>query len=150
MQLKSSKLLLEQLDKKLAAKYVQPPSDGWIYSIRTALKMSRRQLGKKLGITSQGVRVLENNEAAGVISLRRLAEVARALNLDLSYTFQPKDGSLQKLLKKTARKTAEEIVRRTAVSMSLENQGNSAQRLKKAVQEKTEELCREIPKYLWE
>lgn len=150
MKARSSKLLLEQLDQRLAMKYTQPPRGGWICAIRKALRMSQRQLGKRLGITAQGVKALENNEANGAISLQRLSEIANALNLELSYTFRTRDGSLQKLLENTARKAATEIVRRTAISMSLENQGNSAQRLKKAVQQKTEEFCREIPKHLWE
>lgn len=148
MKAKTSKLLLAQLDKQLKTNSI--PATGWIYAIRTALNMTQRQLGKKLGITAQGVKNLEENETNGTISLNRLREMAHVLNMELVYTFHPHDGSLQKMLKKAAQKTAREIVGRTATTMGLENQNNSSRRLKKAMQEKADELYREMPKYLWE
>jgi hypothetical protein len=45
---------------------------------------------------------------------------------------------------------AEKIVKRTSVTMQLEDQGNSPKRIKKAIDELTEELKREIPKSLWD
>jgi hypothetical protein len=59
-------------------------------------------------------------------------------------------GSLQKFLEQAAQKTAKEIVGRASANMRLEQQGNSLARLKKAVRDKTAELMREIPGYLWE
>ena len=61
-----NKLIIEQLDKKLELLYkintLVIPAEGWIYSIRTALKMSLRQLGAKVGITSQSIKEIEQRE----------------------------------------------------------------------------------------
>ncbi|MDR1453621.1 MAG: mobile mystery protein A [Candidatus Margulisbacteria bacterium] len=150
MDTKNSKLLLEQLDRRLRGKSVSPPPTGWIYAVRTAWGMSRRQLGKRLHISAQSVKDLEENEASGAVSLNRLRTAGQALGLQFSYSLRPVAGSLQKILEQAAQKAAEEIVRRTSANMQLEQQGNSSARLKKAVRDKTEELMREIPGYLWE
>jgi predicted DNA-binding mobile mystery protein A len=149
MKTKITNLLLEQLDKKLNSSSVPPPT-GWIYAIRTALRMSRRQLGKRLGITAQGVKDIEAKEAAGTISLNRLKTAAQALNMNFIYSLKSRDGSLAAMLNKAAHKAAVRIVAGAAATMRLENQGNSARRLKKAVQQKAAEIRREMPKYLWE
>ncbi|GBR76734.1 helix-turn-helix XRE-family transcriptional regulators [Candidatus Termititenax persephonae] len=148
MNTKSSKLLLEQLDRKLNKS--APPPVGWIYAVRTALGMSRRQLGKRLKVSAQSIKDLEENEASGTVSLNRLKMAGQALGLQFNYSLRPMAGSLQKILEQAAQKTAKEIVERTSANMRLEQQGNSPERLKKAVRDKTAELIREIPAYLWE
>ena len=150
MHTKSSKLLLEQLDRKLKGKAVSPPSAGWIYAVRAAFGMSRRQLGKRLGISAQSVKDLEENEASGTISLNRLRMAGNVLGRQFAYSFRPKFGSLQKVLEQASQKAAKEIVLRASANMRLEQQGNSPQRLKKAIRDKTAELLRKIPGYLWE
>jgi predicted DNA-binding mobile mystery protein A len=149
MNTKNSKLLLEQLDRQLRSK-ASPPHAGWICAVRTALGMSRRQLGKRLGISAQSVKDLEENEASGTVSLNRLRRAGEALGLQFGYSLRPAAGSLQKILEQAAQKSAKEIVLRASANMQLEQQGNSPSRLKKAVRDKTAELLREIPGYLWE
>ena len=60
-------LLIEQMDKKLqkfvVIKEIQIPPKGWINAIRVSLNMSLKQLGKRIGITSQSVREIESREA---------------------------------------------------------------------------------------
>ena len=60
------KLLIEQLDKKLAefkgAKMVQVPQKGWVNTIRTTLNMTRNQLGTKLGLTKGAIQKIEERE----------------------------------------------------------------------------------------
>ena len=47
------KLLIEQLDKKFEKlsniEDLIIPTEGWVYSVRTALKMTLKQLGAKMG-----------------------------------------------------------------------------------------------------
>jgi predicted DNA-binding mobile mystery protein A len=93
---------------------------------------------------------MEKREADGALTLRSLKEVAAALDMNFVYGFIPKDGSLEKLIERKAREMAEKIVKRTSVTMQLEDQGNSPKRIKKAIDELTEELKREIPKSLWD
>lgn len=147
-------LLIEQLDSKLMCfrevEDVISPSVGWIKSIRTALKMSLRQLGGRLNISPQAVRNMEKREAEGTITLNTLKELAFALDMRFVYGFIPKDGSIEQMIEKRAKEIATEIVSRTNTTMTLEDQQNSKERIKKAIDQKTEEIKYEMPKYLWD
>lgn len=70
--------------------------------------------------------------------------------MKLVYGFVPNDGSFEKLIDRKAQELAEQIVNRTAQSMQLENQANSRDRIKRAVEERKELLKREMPKMLWD
>ena len=74
------KLLIEQLERKLkvfsGSDTVVVPDSGWVNTIRTTLNMTLEQLGKKLNMTKQGIKKLEDNESAGTITLNSLKEVA--------------------------------------------------------------------------
>ncbi|MEX2347964.1 MAG: mobile mystery protein A, partial [Balneolaceae bacterium] len=126
------------------------PPTGWIRAIRLALGMSLQQLADKLTITKQSVQEIEMREKEGSITLRSLRETARALDMELVYGFVPKDGSLEKYIDKKARSLAEKIVSRTSNTMKLEDQENTNQRLKKAIEERMIIIKRELPKALWD
>jgi predicted DNA-binding mobile mystery protein A len=143
-QLDSKFIQLQQLDDVL------PPSSGWIHAIRYALNMSMRQLGNRLSITPQSVRDLEERERNGAISLKKLRQVASAMDLKFVYGFIPADKTLDAMIEKRARALAEQIVERTSIHMNLEDQAVSKDRLKKAIADKTEEFTREVPKILWD
>jgi len=150
----TNKLIREQLDQKFIqfqnlSEIAVPPS-GWVYAVRTALKMSLRQLGNKLGITPQSTKEIEVREKNGSITLKTLNDVANSLNMKLVYALIPKEGSLQSLLERAAYNAAEKIVMRTSITMKLEDQENSEERLKKAIKDKADEIMREIPGYLWD
>jgi len=148
------KLILEQVDRKIVQlKKIEDltiPSSGWIYAIRQALGMSLRQLGEKMGITPQSVKEIEVREKNGTISLNVLRQFGKALDLKLVYGFIPGHASLEMIIEKRAEEIAREIVTRTSASMKLEDQENSAKRLRKAISEKTKEIKLEMPKYLWD
>ena len=147
-------LIIEQIDKKMERFSVLSESDippnGWIFSIRKALKMSLAQLGKRLNITAQSVKEIEERERNKSLTLKGLIEVADKLNLRFVYGFIPKDSSLEKMIEKRALQVAGEIVTRTSHTMSLEDQKNSDERLKKAIKERAEKIRREMPGYLWD
>jgi len=149
-----NKLQLEQLDRKLklfsnlAASGT--PTDGWIHAIRTSLGMSLNQLAKRMSMTAQSVKELEQREKNYNVTLKNLAEAARILNLRLVYGFAPQTDSLTKQVDRQARRVAEKIVLRTDKTMRLENQGNSTPRLKKAINERAEDLKNKQPRYLWD
>jgi predicted DNA-binding mobile mystery protein A len=148
------KLLITQLDKKFSqfayVKNVSTPSTGWIHAIRTALNMSLSQLGRRMGITPVSVSEIEQRESNKAITLRKLAEVAEALDCDFVYGFIPKSGSLDTYITERSQKIAEEIVGRTSQTMLLESQQNSQERLTQSIAERILEIKREIPKYLWD
>jgi predicted DNA-binding mobile mystery protein A len=147
-------LVIEQLDRKLRnyieIKDIEVPSEGWIYSIRTGINMSLKQLGMRLGITSQSVKEIETREADSKITLEKLKEVAEALNLNFVYGFVPKDGSLEKMITIKAKEIAKNIVLKTSHNMLLEEQQNSPERISKALEDRTRKIVDEVPRYLWD
>jgi len=151
---KQHKLLVEQLDKKIQTfkglRGMAIPATGWIHAIRTALKMSLRQMGSRLSITPQSMKEIEQREKDGSITLKNLKEAGKALDMQLVYGFVPKEESLEKMIEKKAYDIAKEIVQRTSHSMMLEDQENSGQRIEKAIKERAEEILYERPKLLWD
>lgn len=147
-------LLIEQVDRKLksfrALNEVIVPKKGWIYTVRTALKMSLRQLGEKMEITPQSISEIEQREANQSITLKSLRETAQALDMQLVYGFIPKEGSLEKMIEKRATEIALKIVMRTSNTMKLEDQENSKKRLEKNIKIKAREIIDTMPKHLWD
>ncbi|MDO9553485.1 mobile mystery protein A [Rhodonellum sp.] len=148
------KIQLDQLESKVKrfshAQELPNPPTGWIRAIRLAFGMSLQQLANKLKMTKQSVQEIEMREKEGSITLRSLRETARALDMELVYGFVPKDGSLENYLDIKARSLAEKIVSRTSNTMKLEDQENTKQQLKKAIEERIIIIKRELPKALWD
>ncbi len=154
MKSSNNMLIVRQLDKKLKQLYLllsmPVPQKGWINLFRSTLRMSLRQLGERLQITPQGVRDIEKREAEGLITLKALKEVGDALGMQLVYGFIPKGDTLEEMIERKAHERAQKIVRRTSTTMKLEDQENSEERIKQAVNELTEQIKREMPKNLWD
>jgi predicted DNA-binding mobile mystery protein A len=152
--MKKQKLIMEQLDAKILQfkkiENIVIPSSGWVYSIRQALGMSMRQLGNRMGITPQSVKEIEEREINGTISVKVLRQFGQSLNLKFIYGFIPMEGTLEEIIEKRAYELAKEIVNRTSISMKLEGQENNPARIQKAIEEKANEIAREMPKYLWD
>lgn len=148
------KLMREQLDRKLLKfqelTEITIPPTGWIHAVRIALNMSLKQFGNKLGMTPQSAKEVEIREKNGSITLKTLNNAADSLNMKLVYILIPKNGSLQSLVERAAYDAAEKIVMRTSITMKLENQENTEERLQKAIKDKADEIMREMPKYLWD
>jgi predicted DNA-binding mobile mystery protein A len=152
--MKKQKLVLEQIDNKILilrkAEKLSVPSSGWVFAIRQSLGMSLRQLGSRMGITPQSVKEIEKREIDGTVSLKVLRQFGKAINLKFVYGFIPENGTLEDMIKNRANVLAKEIVTRTSVSMQLEDQENSRSRIKKAIIKKTDDILREMPRYLWD
>ena len=123
------------------------PDNGWVNAIRVSIKMSLRQLGERLHITPQGVRDLEKREKEGAITINTLKEVGRVLDMDLVYGFISRHNSLEEMIEERAREIAEEVVLK---AIKLDNQKNSENDLKKAIQQKTYEISSKMPSNLWD
>ena len=147
-------LILEQVDKKLQAFQSLTentiPTKGWVNTVRTALKMSLRQLGNRVNFSAQHIKQLESREANGTISINSLKEVANAMDMQLVYGFVPNQGSLDALIEKRAKDLATLIVLRTANTMKLEDQANSKKRIEAAIKERATAIQNEMPKILWD
>lgn len=148
------KLLIEQLESKIktfspATAIINPPT-GWIKAVRLTLGITLQQLANRISITKQSVQEMEKREQNGAISLRSLREAARALDMELVYGFVPKDGTLEALIDRKARELATKIVLRTSNTMKLEDQENSEERIRMAIEDRTYMLKQEMPKVLWD
>lgn len=147
------KLVIQQMDSKLIGfqqlKTVEIPQDGWLHNIRLALKMTLQQLADRLGMTPQSIKDIELREGKRTVTLETLEKVGRAMNMKFIYGFIPEDGSIEKTINIKAKELATRIVTRTSVSMKLEDQEVSAERLEEEIADLTEEIKRTMPKYLW-
>jgi len=154
--MKSSKVqfFLDETQGKLnpfsVLKSETKPDKGWVNAIRVSIKMSLRQLGERLHITPQGVRDLEKREKEGAITINTLKEVGRVLDMDLVYGFISRHNSLEDMIEERAREIAEEVVLKARKTMPLDNQENSENEIKKAIQQKTYEMSSAMPSYLWD
>ena len=148
------KLLIEQLDRKLkpflGSEMVIIPDNGWINTIRTTINMTLEQLGKKLNMTKQGVKRIEESEAAGTITLKSLKEVGNVLEMKFVYGFVPIDGSIDSLLDRKSRILAEKIILRTNHNMMLEDQEIEKGNLNNAIEDLSKEIKFELKKAIWD
>lgn len=147
-------LLIEQLDRKLqpfkGSEKVIIPEKGWIHTIRTTINMTLEQLGKKLNITKQGVKRIEESEAAGTLTMKSLKEVGNAIEMKFVYGFVPVDGSINSLLERKSRTLAEKIILRTNHTMMLEDQAIEKSKLKSAIDDLSKEIKSELKKTIWD
>ena len=152
--MRKKSLQIQQLNSKMlvvaSIKKITPPPTGWIKAVRTALGMSLQQLGNKISITKQSLTDIERREKNGSITLKTLRDAANALDMELVYGFAPKDGSLDALIDRKAKELATQIVLRTSNTMKLEDQGNSNERIQKAIEERAASIKNEMPKILWD
>ena len=144
MKVVNRKLVREQVDNKMRPYNplagIPTPGDGWIHAIRTALNMTQEQLAKRIGIKAQSLSDFEKREKNGTITLHSLQQVAKALNMELVYAIASKEETLEEIIDKKAAEKAREIVNRTAKTMELEGQGNDPGELKRAFENKRNEL----------
>ena len=148
------KLLIEQLDQKLTnfkdAAMVLVPQKGWINTIRTTLNMTRDRLGTKLDLTKGAIQKIEEREATGQITLNKLKDVGKALDMQFVYGFVPKDGTIDNLINIKSRALARKIVLRTNQNMKLEDQGIGDEKINKTIKDLANEIKREMRKSLWD
>ena len=144
---------IEQLDGVLAR--FQPlteiplPRDGWLRTIRTTLRMSGRQLARRLGISPPSLHSLETNEISGGLTLANLGRVTEALNCRLVYALVP-NTSLTDEVTARARDLAERRVRYIAHSMALEDQAPDQATLQAQIDNETRAILIRFPRNLWE
>jgi predicted DNA-binding mobile mystery protein A len=148
------KILIEQLDRKLKpfilSETIIIPDNGWINTIRTTINMTLEQLGKRLNMTKQGAKRIEESEAAGTITINSLKNVGMALEMKFVYGFVPIDGSVDSLLERRSRKLAEKIVLRTNQTMMIEDQAIEKEKLNTAIDELSKEIKAELKKSIWD
>jgi len=143
---------LRQLDEKLVklreVADVEPPTDGWVRTLRQALGMSTEQLAQRIGVTRQAVLQLEIAEQRKTTTWTSLRKAADAMDCDVVYAVVPR-GSLNQILLRQGRKQAERHVARISHSMKLDAHMVGPGEQERQVEELAAQLAAERSKALW-
>lgn len=126
------------------------PRSGWVRAIREALGMTQAQLGARVGVSRQSVQDMEKAEAKRRITLDSLDRLARAMGCRVVYALVPEAGTLDDLRVRRAEQLAESMLKPTAHSMQLEDQGVSLSEQKRQRKLLAKALLRGSPRKLWE
>ena len=105
---------------------LEPPRGGWVRTVRQALGMSMRQLGKRLGVSPQAVVAFERREEDGTISIGKLRAAAEAMGCQLKFVFVPAP-SLEEIVRTQATMKAREERDRLVHTMKLEAQDDGVE-----------------------
>jgi predicted DNA-binding mobile mystery protein A len=127
----------------------QPPSEGWLVSLRKALGMSGTQVAKRMGVTRSAIYQAERNEREGAISISQMEKLAEAMGGRFVYAIIL-EGSVQDVIRAQAYRKAEARVRRAGAHMALESQSLSREQTKRKIDELAEQLMRDMPSDFWE
>lgn len=153
MRTKSEKSMLirKQLDQQIAPLKAASsrPLKGWVRSVREALGMSGKQLAARLGVEPPRVTELEKAEVSGGLTLRSLQRAADALECDVVYALVPRT-SLDESVRRQATKTLLQRIARVSHTMRLEDQALSVKDEGFLLQDKVDELMRDMPRWLWD
>ncbi len=141
---------VRRLDSVLAGVHLpQRPPNGWIKEIRQLLGVPERVLGRVLKIDQSTIARLEKSEAAETISMKRLSEIANAMNCELRYVLVPRIP-LQQFIREQALKSARKTLKSVDRSMSLEDQKTSSKELEQQIQDLADELVAKGDSSIWE
>lgn len=128
------------------------PREGWIKTVRKALGMTAPQLAKRLGVTRASVYKTEKAEQAGGITLKRMADVAEAMDCRFIYTIVPDYAgatTIEEFIEYKAKKLASAIIKKTNTNMALEAQDLPFDQIEKEHDRLTQEILRTRPSDIW-
>lgn len=131
---------------------VDRPKGGWIRTMRTALGMSVLQLAHRLGVSRAAIYQAEQAEPDGKLTLKRMSEIAQAMDCRFVYGFVPaRSGQkIEDVIEARAQKLAREIVQGTSNHMALEAQSLTTRQL----EDETARVARDIlagrPSSIWD
>ncbi len=144
-------LSIRQVDRKLKQFHQlreSQPKEGWIIHIRGALALPTSQLAKLMGIKQPSAQAMEKREQDKTITLETLEKAANAMGCDLVYGFVPK-SSLEDFVEQKRNNLVDQIMKKTHLTMSLENQELNQQDLKEQKFLLLEDLKSKSIKYVW-
>lgn len=124
------------------------PPQGWAKTIREAIGRTGRQQAQRLGISGPTLHKSEQAEAEDRITLKQLRKLADGLDCDLVYALVPRKP-LTEMVRERAQAIATEEVGRVAHSMELEGQRPAANRLRRQIERRAEDLLRGRWSDLW-
>jgi predicted DNA-binding mobile mystery protein A len=101
--------------------------------------MSQAVLADRLGVSAAAINKLEQAERHGGITVRKLAEVAAALDCTFVYALVPR-STLEQTVRTEAQRAAAELLGYVARTMALESQGIGGEREREAVERYAQQL----------
>jgi predicted DNA-binding mobile mystery protein A len=142
----------KQLDSRFVAvrecvPLMQPPRGGWIRSLRNALGMRQRDLGGRLGVSSQAVADMERREVEEQVTLAKLREAAHAIGAELHYAVIPV-RPISTMLEERADRVARFLAGQVHHSMRMEDQATAEAEQNARLAEIRDHLL-EVPSLLW-
>lgn len=138
------------------------PKEGWIATMRKALRMTGPQMANRAGVTKAAVYQAERKELAGEITLKQLEKYANALGGRLVYGIIPDGGMIAEKGNQTDPVTVDDLIRQQAMMkaqavigtanthMALEQQALGDDANKQEVIRLAYRLQNDMPKDFWE
>jgi len=130
-------------------KGVHSPAKGWLRAIRDGLKMSRRQLANRLGLSTSRIQKIEVDEVTGSVTLKTIRQTAEAMDCVFVYAVIPRE-TLKETLQQQALKKARTHLKGVRHTMSLEDQSLDARSNKKMLETLANRLMNQSPRTLWD
>lgn len=150
----NKQLNLKQLDETLSQvgklRDLARPDAGWIHAIRTALGMSARTLGERIGLSQARISGIEKGEVNGTITLNTLEKAAEGLGCRVVYVLVPEAGSLQNMRERQAFRKASALNQYVERHMELEDQATDAGFREEVTREQAEEYLKTWPRDFWD
>ncbi len=128
---------------------ISVPPEGWLRTVRKALRLSGAQLARRLNVSRAQVAQAERNELSGAVTLKTLQKLAEAMHCRVVYALVP-EQSAECLLETRARQKAKQLVAATEVQMALESQALSKELTAYEIERLTAELLAAMPADLWD
>jgi predicted DNA-binding mobile mystery protein A len=148
--LSEQKLITKQISRRLEEiRELLGASQGinsWIEYVRAGLGMSLEQLAHRVGVSQPAISASIKLEKEGRITVKKLREIAHAMDCELVYEFVPRKR-LEDLMFDQAIKKTKKLMEETETHMALEDQKvtlNKDERLRELAEEKL------YSKYLWD
>lgn len=151
--MKKARLIREQIDAKLheiaPLKTSLVPSKGWIRALRTAMSMSARQLGRRIGLGQQAIDRTEKSEASGTVTFKSMRKLAEGLDCVFIYAIVPRT-TVEDAMRRQARKLARARLDQVSHSMALEDQALSESENNSILASMTDDILDNPPPDLWD
>lgn len=125
------------------------PKEGWLRTVRNALQMSGAQLARRLGVTRALISQSEKAELSGRITIKKMQEMAEAMNCRFVYAVVTKT-SIQQCIATQAKKKARTYVNKTSEHMALEGQALAQNQIDFEVRRLTKIMSESPPRDFWD
>lgn len=131
-----------------AAADIAFPPEGWICTVRKALKMSAADVARRLKKTRALVSQTEKAELDGGVTIKTMKNMAEAMGCHFVYAIVP-DETIEQIIEKHAHHKAQKLVQKTSEHMALEAQELSSNQMADEVVRIRDELLRDMPSDFW-